>query len=99
LVGIYLYCVCGGYVNEGVTADSGSGELSEESAVKRPFCAKTGEGMEKASCVEERTLRLPCTEDFEEEKKESNQPMVWGIETSARRSGAAKRQRQIIRLN
>lgn len=47
-----LYCVpfdCGGYVYDGVTADSGSGELSEESAVKRPFCAKTGEGREKAS--------------------------------------------------
>jgi len=59
-----------------VTADPGSGEPSEESAVKRPFCANTGEGREKASWVEERTLRLPCTEDFEEEKRESNQPMV-----------------------
>jgi hypothetical protein len=59
-----------------VTADSGSGEPSEEFAVKRPFCAKTGEGREKASWVEERTLRLPCAEDFEEEKRVSNQPMI-----------------------
>jgi hypothetical protein len=56
-------------------ADSGSGELSEESAVKRPFCAKTGEGREKASWVEERTFRLPWTESFEEEKREANQGM------------------------
>ena len=62
-----------------MTADPGSGEPSEESAVKRPFCANTGEGREKASWVEERTLRLPCTEDFEEEKRESNQPMVRGV--------------------
>jgi hypothetical protein len=51
-VEIDLYCVPldgGGYVYEGVMADSGSGELSEESAVKRPFCAETGEGREKAS--------------------------------------------------
>jgi len=62
-------------VYEGVTADSGSGELSEESVVKRPFCAKTGEGREKASWVEERTFRLPWTEAFEEEKREANQAM------------------------
>ena len=51
-VEIYLYCVpldCGGYVYEGVMADSGSGELSEESALKRLFCAKPGEGRAKAS--------------------------------------------------
>jgi hypothetical protein len=76
-VEIYLYCVplvCGGYVYEGVTADSGSGELSEESAVKRLFCAKAGEGREKASCVEERTFRFPWTEAFEE-NREMNQAM------------------------
>ena len=32
----------------------------------------------------ERTLRLPCTADFEEEKRESNQPMVWKIEGGVR---------------
>jgi len=81
-VEIYLYCVpvdCGGYVYEGVIADSGSGELGEESAVKRPFCAKTGEGREKASWVEERTFRLPWIEAFEE-KREANQAMGWRIE-------------------
>jgi hypothetical protein len=47
-----LYCApldCGGYVYEGMPADSGSGEPSVESAVKRPFCAEMGEGREKAS--------------------------------------------------
>jgi hypothetical protein len=68
-------------------ADSGSGELSEESA-KRPFCAETGEGREKASWVEERTLRLPWREVFEEEKREASQAMARRIEGGeARRAG------------
>jgi hypothetical protein len=75
---MYPYCVpldCGGYVNERVLAESGSGETrEEESAVKRAFFAETGEGREKASWVVERTLRLPCTEDVEE-KREVNQVM------------------------
>lgn len=61
-------------MKEGVAADSGSGVPREESLVKRPPCAETGEGREKASLVEERTLRLPCREDFEE-KREANQVM------------------------
>ena len=47
-----MYCVpfdWGGYVYDGVVADSGSGEPREESAVKRPFCEKAEEGREKAS--------------------------------------------------
>jgi hypothetical protein len=92
-------------VYDGVPADSGLGESREESAVKRPFCEKPGEGREKASWVAERTLRLPCAVDFEEEKRESNQPMVWWIEGENKvRQGQAcqgrgrKHRRRIIRL-
>jgi hypothetical protein len=54
--------------------------LGEE---KRPFRAETGEGREKASWVEERTLRLPWREAFEE-KREANQAMVRRIEGGGR---------------
>lgn len=57
-----------------MAADSGSGVPRDESLVKRPLCARPGEGREKASLVDERTLRLPCREDFEE-KREANQVM------------------------
>jgi hypothetical protein len=37
--------------------------------------------------VAERTLRLPWTVDFEEEKRESNQPMVRRLEGGVRVQG------------
>jgi len=75
-----------------VIADSGSGELRVESAEKRPFCAETGEGREKASWVEERTLRLPWREDFEEEKREASQAMVRRTEGCEARQAGQQRQ-------
>jgi hypothetical protein len=49
----------------------------EEFAEKRPFLERAGDGREKASWVAESTFRLPCIEEFEEEKNEENQPIIW----------------------